>query len=216
MIKTRHLVFVFVPAIAVVALVFFIRVAQYEPLYPDYSTPETDNPNSDNSFVPIFSDDPILGSKKAGKTIIAFEDLTCAACRQQMQIFRTLLEKHPNRIKIIWKGLPVSELPYPSAPAHAYAYCAGQQNKFAQFEKEISQTEGPYDSNTLIAIASQSDLDQGLLDICLNSGAPETYQEKTEELAKNVGVAALPTVFVDGEQIDAALTVTGWESFLKL
>src|SRR3989338_1742832 len=130
MLKTRHIFLVFLPALMVAAFVFFIRAIQYEPLSPKASE-TAEEPQA--LQIPIFPDDPMLGDKKAPITLIAFEDAGCAACAEQHAMFQKLLETYPKKIKIIWKPLPVTLIPYPSGRAHEYAYCANQQEKFDVF-----------------------------------------------------------------------------------
>src|SRR3989338_11569161 len=109
MLKTRHILFIFLPAVIIAAFALFIRLLQYEPLFPKEDNTVAEEPQA--LQIPIFPDDPIMGDKKAAITLIAFEDLGCAACAEQDDLFRQLLEKYPSKIKIIWKPLPVTFIP---------------------------------------------------------------------------------------------------------
>lgn len=217
MIKTTHLILIFIPAIIIVALAFFIRVVQYRPLYPK-PAPATDvqTPAASSVFVPTFPDDPILGEKRAGKTIIAFEDLLCERCREQIKIYDELITAYPGRVKVIIKALPVTRFPFSSTQAHAYAYCANQQSTWSVFAKKVIAQEGPLDLNALQILAKAVDLDETRLTACLQSGQPEAYQKKVEELAESLGIRAVPAVFVENQLIQEPTTIEGWKELLGL
>ena len=215
MIKTKHLFLIFLPAILVVILAFWIRVVQYRPLYPEDQPPASTIAPAP-IFIPVFPDDPILGEKNAGKTIIAFEDLACPRCQEQIQIFHELIRDYPGRVKVIIKALPVTRFPLSSVQAHAYGYCAREQNGFLVFSEKAIAHEGPLDPAALQALARAVDLDEARLTACLQSGRWEAYQKKVEELAAALGVTALPAVFVDQKLIQEPATIAGWKELLGL
>lgn len=214
--KTRYLLFIFLPAILIVAFALFIRLIQYEPLYPNYDKIREQTKNiSALDFIPIFPEDPILGSKKAAKTIIAFEDLGCSRCTEQMKIFQELTNSYPNKIKVIWKGLSVTRFPQSSEDAHKYAYCANKQNMFAEFENLILESNS-ISPNSLLNISRQANLNETELSQCLSSGEYEIYNEKNEQLARSLGIGSVPTIFIDNQIIQDPLTIDGWKTILSI
>ena len=64
MIKSKHLILVLVPAIIIVGLTLFVRILQYEPLFPDAADVEEIQKKISEQIIPIYRDDPILGNKK--------------------------------------------------------------------------------------------------------------------------------------------------------
>lgn len=204
---------VFVPALLIAGIAVIIRVIQYEPLYPTV-TPKT--PTGTALPIPIFSEDPILGNKKAPTTIIAFEDLGCEACKLQMDILQQLLELYPEKLKLIWKGLPTTRIPYPSDVAHRYAYCAHQQEKFVPFIKAAFAIAPNLSSTALEEIVTIVDMDKKRLTSCLESGTAETYLQNTADVAKALGVQAVPAFFVNNTQVTAPTTLGGWKQLLQL
>ena len=215
MFKTSHLLLIFIPAILIAVLAFWIRAAQYRPLYPkEEPAAATTVPTA--AFIPVFSDDPILGEKRAGITIIAFEDLACERCREEIKIFHELIRSYPGRVKVIVKALPVTRFPVSSVQAHAYAYCAREQNGFSVFTEKAIAHEGPFDPVALQTLARAVDLDEARLADCLQSGQPEAYQKKVEDLAASLGITALPAVFVDQKLIQEPATIDGWKELLGL
>jgi len=125
MLKLRHLLAIFIPAILIIVAVFFVRIIQYQPLYPKQSAGS--QKNITDFTIPIFSTDPVLGDRQAPATLIVFSDLGCALCREEFSIWQKILKTYPKKFKIIWKALPVTQIPYDTRLANSYAYCANEQ-----------------------------------------------------------------------------------------
>ncbi|MBU0596596.1 DsbA family protein [Patescibacteria group bacterium] len=217
MLKTRHLYLIFIPAIAIVLFVFLIRVIQYEPLLP-YSLDEinnTDN-NEKESLVVLFEDDPLLGKKKAPRTLIVFEDFGCESCATLSENLNELLVTYPDDVKVIWKMLPVTRFPIPTDLAHEYAYCANSQNKFEKFKDLAFANRDNLSEITLKTISAQIELNPKKLEACLVSPEVTSYFEKTEDLAQMLNIQAVPTVFYKNTQIQPPDTLLGWQVFLGL
>jgi len=215
MTKNKTLIIIFLPAIIIAGLALFIRIIQYQPLYPDLK--DYENLNGQTGFnLPIYPEDPIIGNKKAPKTIVAFEDYSCQGCKIQSTILNNLLEKYPDKIKIIWKGLPVSQFPYPSKPAHDYAFCINEQGEFNKFYQLAFTNGGNLSNEILDVITEQIDLNQKDLKTCLESNRPQLYVEKTEQLGMVLNIQSVPTFFVNNKQVTTPTTLEGWEMLLGL
>lgn len=204
-------------AILLVGIFLFIRIVQYEPLFPENMN--TENESADNTqqiTIPIYPEDPIIGDKKSAKTIIAFEDFGCDACKQADTILDELMKEYPGKIKVIWKGLPITEFPYPSQDAQLYGFCAYQQKKFNEF-KNLAFTNGNNLSpDVLKIIAEQIELKQNKLEECLNSDEAAKYIDQTKQLARILNIQAVPTFFIDNKQIQNPGSIDEWKTLLNL
>ena len=209
------MILIFLPAIIIASFALFVRVIQYQPLYPKVENHQDQN-NTTNFNIPIYSEDPILGNKKAGKTIMAFEDFACEGCKLQFTLLDQLLLKHPNKIKIIWKGLPVSKFPHPSETAHNYAFCANEQGKFIDFQKLAFTNSNNLSTEILNIIIDKIDIKESKFKKCLESENPKNYITKTEQLGMLLNIQSVPTIFFNNKQIETPTTLEGWETLLKL
>lgn len=212
--KMKHILAIFVPAILLVSIALFIRIVQYEPLFPKID--KTDQENQEGIQIPIFPDDPILGNKKAPITLIAFEDFGCEACREQMDVWQRLMQKHPNRIKIIWKGLPVTQFPHATEAAQRYGYCAHKQKKFEAFASYAFANFSNLSVATLDVIAGELDLDVEKLETCVQGELAYSYITRVEQIARLLQVQSVPTTFLNGKQIENPKVLEGWETALGL
>lgn len=213
MLRTRQLLLIFIPALLIASLVLFVRIIQYEPLFPEIDE-EDENPAV--VTVPVFPDDPIVGNRKAAISIIAFEDFGCPGCQQQTAVLEQLIEKHPKKVKVIWKGLPVGHFPFPTENAQKYGYCANRQGKFDVFKTKAFENIGNLSDATLEEILVQIKIKDSKFRECLHGGDADTYIDRVKQVAKFLNIQSVPTVFVDGKQIDAPHVLEGWERFLGL
>src|SRR3989338_2687160 len=211
MIKTRTIIFLLLPAIILSAFGLLVAIIQYQP--------QRINPakNSDKKMEKVlyFAEDTILGSRAAPKTIIAFEDIGCGRCQEQLELFDELLAKHAGQIKIILKTIAATRFPVSSAEAHKYLFCAGKQNKLQEFKKEILISK-QLDKNSLQNASFAADLTQETLAACLSSQKTADYAEKNNQLAQSLGIEFLPTIFINNKIVQEPLTLEGWEALLSL
>lgn len=213
MLRTRNLLLIFIPAFFFVGIGLFIRIVQYKPLYPDAPL---ENDDQQEFVIPIFPNDPILGNKKAPKTIIAFEDFGCAHCKELSESIDQVMASYPNQVKVVWKGLPVTRFPHNTRDAHHYAYCANQQGQFAEFASFAFANYQNLSPNILQTILSQLDVDEDAFTACLATEAPEQSVLQTEQTARTLNIQSVPAIFINNKQVQPPSTVQEWERVLGL
>jgi len=214
MIKTKHFIALFVPAILIVGLAMYVQIIRYRVSTTKPSTTTEDTTVAD--LVPILPDDPVIGNKKAPNTIIAFEDFGCPSCKQHTAILDQLLATYPDKVNIIWKSLSVTRFPYSTTLVHAYGYCANKQGKFDAFKASAFANSDNLSAEIVPLVAEQAELDKDVLSTCLESGLPELYAEQTESIATALNIQAVPTFFVDNTQVDPPLFLEGWVTLLGI
>lgn len=210
--KTLKHILVFLPALLLMGLFLFIRVVQYEPLNPPSGADTTDGLLQ----IPIFANDPIMGSAAAPKTLIAFEDLGCEHCHIQHGYLKELINKHPTQVKVVFKTLSVTKFPQDTRTAHQYAFCAHQQGKFEAFKDLAFINYSNLSEVILQTIADKVALDDVLLAECLASHVPDAYLSQNEAVASSVGLQSVPTIFYQNRQVALPNSVAGWEQLLGL
>jgi len=210
MLSTKKMLAIFLPALIIVGLAFFIQIVNYKPLFPKLK--ET----TSEFTIPLSTQDPIIGNSKAANTIIAFEDFACESCKQHNEYLENLQKKYPNKCKIIWKGLPVAVYPYPSLEAQKYGYCAEAQKKFSEFKDYAFANTDNLSDTTLQTIAEEIKLDQKKLDKCLSDEETTVYIENTKQIAQILSIQSVPAFFINNKQISNPNSEYGWEEILGL
>ena len=216
MIKTNKALLLFIPAILIAALALFIRIIQYEPLNPSHEVYEEIKKQQATLSIPIYSEDPIIGSKKAPHTIIAFSDYGCDGCKSHFMVLEKLMAKHPDKVKIIWKGLPVTKFPHSTELAHKYAFCINEQDEFNDYYKIAFANGNNLTEEVLKIITEQLDINEKDFNTCVNSSLGQMQMEKIEQLAFVLNIQHVPTMFINNKQIDIPELIEDWEILLGL
>ncbi len=211
--KMKYIALIFIPAILIALLALFIRFIQYEPQFPDETKIETAQTGLQ---IPLYPDDPIIGSKKASIMLVAFEDFGCDGCKVQSTLFDSLMKKYPDKVKVVWKGLAATKFPFPTDLAHQYGFCANRQNKFNEFSKLAFTNSDNLNQTILDTIAKEIELDEKKLADCLASGEAEAYMAKNEQLGLALNIQSVPTFFLNNKQINPPTILEGWEAVLGL
>ncbi len=205
---------VFFPAILLGGLALFIQIIRYQPLNPTNTASEKNTPTEFN--IPILPTDPVIGSKKSPLTVVAFEDFSCSACRSLQELFSKVQQKYPEKIKMIWKGLPVNDFPYPSINALRYGICAHEQEQFEKFSAYAFSNNDNLSDATLEKISEEITMDAEELASCLASDRPDRIIELNKQIANTLNIQSVPTLFIDNTQIQTPESLADWEHLLGI
>ncbi|KKW41477.1 MAG: DSBA oxidoreductase [Candidatus Magasanikbacteria bacterium GW2011_GWA2_56_11] len=211
--NTKKLILLFTPAFLIAGLFLFIQVIRYEPLFPDQENLPEEKPIE---VIPVFPDDIIIGAKRPTATVIAFEDFSCPACRRQNELLTELLAKYPEKIKIVWKGLPVGRFPYSTELAQKYSYCTARENEFVKFKQLAFANADNLSEATLAEIVKAVGLSPDELASCVNSPAADSHISRVKQLAAVLNIQSVPAFFVNNRQIEAPPSVEAWVDELGL
>lgn len=208
---------VLLPAIGIALIALMVNIVKFKPLNPKIIVPDEVDDDAPALIIPITPGDPVLGSRKAPKTLIAFEDFGCAHCKDQSAIFDRLLERHDGKFNVVFKGLPVTRFPYNSRDSIKYGFCLNQQQKFKEY-KDLAFSNSTNLSKAVLdeIVKNIEGVNKKKLDECLASGTPESQIQLTEALASSLYIQAVPAVFYEGKQVTLPDSEAGWEDLLGL
>lgn len=217
MIKTRHYLLAFIPA---VIFVIFLLTKIDNPFELERQRVEqylqAQQKQSETGVIALSPTDPIIGQRNAPKQIIAFADLGCESCKEQNTFINDFLDVHGETVKIIWKGLSVTRFPYPSDEATYYAFCAHKQGKFELFKEYAYANNENLSPIILEAIAQEIGLDIPGLETCLATDEPEQKLAETQSLALSLGIESVPALFYNNKPMNVPNTLDAWEQFLEI
>lgn len=168
--------------------------------------------------VPVGPADHFLGPTHAQVTVVEYGDFECPNCKQAAPAMKMLLDRHPGKVRIIWRNFPLEEVhPHALAAALAAESAAGQ-GRFWQMHDLLFQNQAHLKRPQLRGYAERLELDLGRFDADMSE---TTYLQRVREQidgGRASGVRATPTFFVNGllrdvsfglehlfENVDAAL-----------
>ena len=167
---------------------------------------------------------PVRGNKDAKVTIVNYDDLQCPFCsRMHIALTEQVLKAYGDRVKIVYKDFPLTEIHPWAVHAAVNANCLASQNgdafwEFADYahdnQKQITGAaqKPPFKEQfatldkAAIEIGQRRNLQLTPLQSCIKAQSDTAVLASIKE-AMELGVTATPTIFVNGERVDGAVPV---------
>lgn len=145
--------------------------------------------------------DPIKGSLAAQVTIFEYSDFFCPAC-QQLQADLTAIEKlYGNKIRFVYKSLPVTIHPE-NRPSINAAYCAWEQNAFWPYQELLYQEPLTLNKQKYRQYAVSLNLNLDVFNQCLDANKYYPVIERNISDALTLKITSIPTVFINGQKVE--------------
>lgn len=157
---------------------------------------------------------PTKGAAAENTVLLVFSDFQCPYCAQAYKTLKQFAAKHQDRVTLVYKNLPLTNIHSQALPAAFSAWAAGQQGQFwafhdALFEQQEALGEALYQST---AKSLKLDLEQFERD--RNSNAASEAIRKDIEMAQALGVNGTPFLVMNGEVILGAVEIPQLEEVL--
>ena len=158
---------------------------------------------------------PSIGPADAPITIVEFGDFQCPFCKRFFdQTLQPLLKAYPDKIRFVWRHLPLTSIHSEAFPAAEASMCANEQNAFWQYHDKIFENQDKLGRELYIQIASDLGLDIAAFEDCLNT---EKYKEAVQEdldFATSLGANSTPTFFINGLALVGAQPLSTFTSVI--
>src|SRR5262249_32193282 len=113
---------------------------------------------------------PFRGKVDAPVTIVEFSDFHCPFCSKVQPTLKQVLAKYGDRVKLVYRHLPIDQLHPQARQAAEAAVCAFEQGKFWEYH-DLLYANGPDASpEKLKSLAQGAGLDTQAFDQCLLTG----------------------------------------------
>ena len=167
------------------------------------------------------------GSEAAPVQIVNFDDLECPYCaKMHAQLFPAITERYGDKVRIVYKDFPLEMHPWAMHAAvdtnclgaqsgqaywtavdyiHAHGDTFGGDPKDAKAEKTVARADEQLDAVTREQGQSHK-LDMTQLNACL-AKQDAVPINASKELGTALGVEATPTLFINGDKIDGAVSL---------
>ena len=154
------------------------------------------------TVVPVGSS-PVKGPKDAPITIIEFSDFECPYCSRANNTVEEVLKKYPNKVKVVFKNLP---LPFhkEAKPAAAAALAAGEQGKFWEMHDALFANQRGLNSAFYKTTAEKLGLDVDKFITDMKSEKVQKQIEEDTKLASQNGITGTPGFFINGVLLKGA------------
>ena len=159
-------------------------------------------------------DDPSIGPADAPVTIIEFSDYQCPYCQVwYKQVFQQLLASYPDKIRFVYRDLPLPMHPE-AVPAAQAANCAGEQDAYWKYHDALFNQQYGLDRAAYEHYAADLGLDTKAFAACLDS---QRYQDEIQADASDasrVGISGTPSFVVNGRILVGALPFSDFKAVI--
>jgi protein-disulfide isomerase len=161
----------------------------------------------------IGTDGPVKGAPDAPVTIVEFSDFQCPYCKQVTPILNQVMGFYGNRVRLIFKHLPLTSIHPQALEAAQAGVCAARQGKFWEYHDRLFDSSPNLSPVMLEKIASEIGLNVGGFSSCLSSEESRSAIQRDLQVAKKLGIQGTPTFLINGKLLKEAAS---FESFKKM
>jgi protein-disulfide isomerase len=145
---------------------------------------------------------PIRGNPNASVTIVEFSDFQCPFCARTQPLLKQVLEKYPDRVRIVYKHFPLN-FHKQARPAAIASLAAQEQGRFWElhdvlFDAGRALAEGKWDE-----WAEKAGLDVEKFKKDMSEKREEYDKRVSAEYSQGVKaqVRGTPTIYINGKKV---------------
>ena len=154
------------------------------------------------------------GPADAPVTIVEFSDFQCPFCRKVQPVLSELREEYQDRVRWVFKDLPLTDIHPEAVRAAQAARCAGEQDKFWEYRAKLFEQDLFTDA-TYTEVAEVTEVDPEPLMECLNSGKYQRPVAIEALEARNLGIEGTPAILVNGILLTGARAIESYRSIIE-
>jgi len=147
---------------------------------------------------------PFRGPAAAPVTIVTFSDFHCAFCKRVVPTLTQILSRYGEKVKLVYRDLPMDGLHPQARNAAEAARCAHDQGKFWEYHDALFANAPKASPEQLKTYAQQVGLELPSFERCLASGTHAATVQKSVDEAIRLGVTGTPAFFINGELLSGA------------
>lgn len=142
------------------------------------------------------------GPRNSAVTIIEFSDFQCPYCKQAADTLRQVLQAYGDKVRLVFKHLPLPIHPDAFNAAQA-SVCAAAQGKFWEYHDRLFSSSS-LSSDALIGLASDLGLSIKDFTACLASESSRAIVSKDIRDSRQADVQGTPTFIINGRAMKGA------------
>jgi protein-disulfide isomerase len=158
--------------------------------------------------------DPSSGPEDAPVTIIEFSDFQCPYCQVwYQQVYQQLMTSYPNKIRFVYRDLPLPMHPQ-ATPAAEAAECANEQGAFWEYHDALFSQQYGLDRAAYEQYAADLGLDAKAFTACLDSHRYLDEIQADARDAASAGLNSTPSFVINGRILIGALPLADFKAVI--
>lgn len=178
--------------------------------------------------LPVYPDEPLLGSPRAPHTVVVFGDFQCSQCRSAHDTLAALVQEHPGELRVAFRHFPQDPAcnPHPNyrggghpgacraARAVEAARIVGGSAAAVALRDLMYKQQRELESGHFVDWAREVGLEGGAFRAAMDSPAAMERVGADVELGLRLGISAVPVVYLDGRRLVGWSKPRIWEALL--
>jgi protein-disulfide isomerase len=154
--------------------------------------------------VEVDASDPSLGRASAPVTLIEFSDFQCPFCQRVAPTLKKIRDTYGDKVRIVWKDFPLTQIHPQAFKAGEAAHCAGDQGKYWEYHDRLFANQQQLQPEDLKKHAAEIGLDAPAFSTCLDSSKYGERVRNGVAEGTRLGVNSTPTIYVNGRVLSGA------------
>ena len=154
--------------------------------------------------VALASTDPAIGASSAPVTIVEFSDFQCPFCQRVAPTLKRVRETYGDKVRIVWKDYPLTQIHPEAFKAGEAAHCAGEQGKYWEYHDRLFANQQALAVDDLKKYAAELGLDAATFNACVDSSKYGERVREGVEQGNKLGVNSTPTLYINGRLLSGA------------
>jgi protein-disulfide isomerase len=155
---------------------------------------------------------PVIGAADRRIVMVEFSDFQCPFCATAYQNVKQFMAKHKDKVTLVYKHFPLTQIHVEAFPAARAAWAADRQGKFWEYHDALFTNQAKLGESFYLETATKLKLDLGKFNI--DRKAADTAIVKDFKLGRDLGVDGTPTFILNGEVVSGAATLADLEAAL--
>ena len=184
----------------------------------------TPDANGPSLFAPVNENDHSLGPKDAYVTVLVYSDFQCPSCAKLAILLKSLQEKYPKDVRVVFRHFPLISKHDKSALAAQATEAASLQGKFWDMHDFLFTNQAEWQTKKpdefqkwLIDQSTKLGLDKSHFETDLTSPEITTTIKKAWDDGLKIQLPGAPVILVNGEILKWQSTLLdGLESIILL
>ncbi|MBC1219517.1 thioredoxin domain-containing protein [Nostoc sp. UCD121] len=160
----------------------------------------------------VIGESPTTGSTQSKTVLIEFSDFQCPYCAEAHKTLKQLLAKYPDKVKLVYKNLPLISIHAEALPSATAAWAAYQQGKFWEYHDALFTNQKQLGEALYLDIAKKLNLDLGKFKRDLPLATPAIT--KDIQLAEKLGVSGTPFFIINSPTFSGVPQLADIENIL--
>ncbi|MCX5962377.1 MAG: thioredoxin domain-containing protein [Cyanobacteria bacterium] len=146
--------------------------------------------------------------------VIEFSDFQCPFCAKARTELNGLVAKYPDRVTLVYKHFPLTQIHNEAMNAALASWAAQQQGKFWQYHNALFDQQKTLNTNSYTSIATTLGLDLAKFDRDRKSPQAKAAVEADQRLGEALGIDGTPAIILNGELLSGAVPLAELEKLL--